>query len=262
MSPGSLWYAATDNGIYYTLDTGKKWSVAGSGLGLSPCWDVQVHANKLTIRVGTHGRSVWEANTSILPVELSSLEAVKTSSGTELRWRTDSERGSSHFLVERSYNYAPFENIHTVQALGTSNTPHDYFFFDPKTDGGYYIYRLRQVDLDGAERLSNTVEVRYGSAARFRLDQNFPNPWVAAEGATKIRFELPEDDAVTLRIYSVNGQLVRTLLENQTMRAGDRDVLWDGVDDFGIPVSSGMYQYVLESPRFGTLWNKLVLIGK
>lgn len=262
LSPSSIWYAATDNGIYYTLDTGKKWSVAGAGLGLSPCWDVQVHPNKTTIRVGTHGRSIWEANTNILPVELSSLEAVKTSFGTELRWRTDSERGNSHFAIERSYNYAPFENIHEEPGQGSSSTPHTYFFLDPKRDDGYYIYRLRQVDLDGSEHLSNTVEVRYGSAARFRLDQNFPNPFIAAEGATKIRFELPEDDAVSLRIYSATGQLVRTLLDNTQMRAGDRDVAWDGIDDNGIPAASGAYQFVLESPRFGTLWNKLVLIGR
>lgn len=263
LSPASTFYAATDNGIYYTLDTGKKWSVAGSGLGLSPCWDVQIHPNKTTIRVGTHGRSIWEANTNILPVELSSLEAVKTTSGTELRWRTDSERGSSHFIVERSYNYATFEQIHTEPAQGNSNTPHEYQHFDPKTDDGYYIYRLRQVDLDGAERLSNTVEVRYGSAAHFRLDQNFPNPFVAKDGGmTKIRFELPEDDEVTLRLYSATGQLVRTIAENVFLRAGDRDLLWDGIDEHGIPAGSGMYQYVLESPRFGTLWNKLVLVGK
>jgi photosystem II stability/assembly factor-like uncharacterized protein len=263
LSPSSTWYAATDNGIYYTLDTGKKWSIAGSGIGLSPCWDVQIHPNKITIRVGTHGRSIWEANTNILPVELSSLEAVKTTSGTELRWRTDSERGSSHFIVERSYNYAPFENIHEEQALGNSSTPHDYLFFDGKTDDGYYIYRLRQVDLDGAERVSNTVEVRYGSAARFRLDQNFPNPYVAKDGgATKVRFELPEDDVVTLRVFSATGQLVRTLAEGQFFRAGDRDVLWDGLDINGIPAASGVYQYVLEAQRFGSLWNKMVVIGK
>lgn len=265
VSPGTTWYAATDNGIYYTLNGGANWSVAGSGLGLSPCWDVQIHPNKITIRVGTHGRSIWEANTSILPVELSNLEAIKTPLGTELRWRTDSERGSSHFIVERSYNYDAFEQIRTEQAQGTSNTPHQYFFLDAKTDDGIYIYRLRQVDLDGSERLSNTVEVHYGSAARYRLDQNIPNPFVigdASEGKTKIRFELPEDDAVTLRIYSSTGQLARTLLDNQTMKGTNNDVWWDGFDDNGQTVASGVYHYAIESPRFGSLWNKLVLIGR
>ena len=119
------------------------------------------------------------------------------------------------------------------------------------------------MDLDGAEHVSNTVEVRYGSAARFRIDQNFPNPFIATEGgATKIRFELPEDDVVSLRVYSATGQLTRTLLDNQLMRSGDRDVPWDGIDEFGIPAASGVYQYVLESPRFGSLWNKMVLIGR
>ena len=104
--------------------------------------------------------------------------------------------------------------------------------------------------------------MRYGSAARFRLDQNFPNPFVAADGAMKIRFELPEDDNVSLRLYSATGQLVKTLVEDKLTRAGDNDIVWDGIDEFGIPAASGVYQYVLETSRYGTLWNKLVLIGK
>src|SRR5258706_11490355 len=75
ISPSTTWYAATDNGIYYTRDAGTTWSIAGSGLGLAPCTDVQVHANKTTIRVGTHGRSIYEGNVSILPVELTGLTA-------------------------------------------------------------------------------------------------------------------------------------------------------------------------------------------
>jgi hypothetical protein len=261
--PGNIWYAATDNGIYYTRNAGVNWSIAGSGLGLSSCKDVQVHANKITIRVATHGRSMWEANAGILPVELSSLTATRTSSGTQLKWTTDSERQNSGFWVQRSYQYDAFEDLEFIQGAGISNVHRSYSYFDPKHDDGYYIYRLKQIDLDGAEHLSNIVEVRYGTTGGLRLDQNNPNPFVvngAGDSRTKIKFSLAGDDAVTFRIYSTTGQLVRTLFTNVQYPGGEDAVYWDGTDDSGAPVPSGAYHYVLELASGGKIGNKMIVL--
>ena len=264
VDPDKIWYAATDNGMYYTRDAGATWSIAGAGIGLSPCWDVQVHANKLTVRVATHGRSLWEANTSILPVELTGLQAIRTAAGTKLHWRTDTERQNSGFYVQRSYNYASFEEIKFVPGNGTSTTPHEYTAFDPKHDDGYYIYRLRQVDLDGADHLSNIVEVRYGSAGELRLDQNFPNPFVSGVantvGSTRIRFALPDNDVVTMKFFAPTGQLVRTLIAGESMIGGEQEVYWDGTDDNGKPVASGAYFYSLELQSGQKISKKMILL--
>ncbi len=264
-SPSTVWYAATDNGIYYTRDAGVTWSIAGSGLGLAPCWDVQVHANKTTIRVGTHGRSIWEGNVNILPVELTGLSATKTITGTKLDWKTDSERSNSGFKVERSYNYATFEELSFIPGAGNSNTEISYNYFDPKHDDGYYIYRLEQVDLDGSTHLSNIVEVRYGAASALRLDQSFPNPFFAgsaATGSARIRYELPNPDEVTLKFVSVSGAVVRTLIDHQTQQAGEQNIFWDGTDDKGLPVASGVYYYRLDTKSGSSLWNKMILVTK
>lgn len=77
------------------------------------------------------------------------------------------------------------------------------------------------------------------------LFQNYPNPF---NPETRIKFELPVRGRVELRIYAVNGQLVRTLVEKD-MPAGPHSVRWDGRDDGGRSVASGVYFYSLATPR-------------
>lgn len=264
-NPSSVWYAATFNGIYYTTNAGAKWTIAGSGLGLAACYDVQVHANGKTIRVGTHGRSIWEANTNILPVELTGLTATKTSKGTQLSWRTDSEISNSGFYITRSYNYAPFERIGFVEGAGNSNTQRNYAFLDSMFAPGHYTYQLQQVDLDGTLHLSNMVDVSYGASAQVRLDQNFPNPFIAsatAAGSTRIRYQLADEDVVTLKIYAATGAVVRTLVNHLTQAGGEQDAFWDGTDDAGTSVESGAYFYTLETASGARLTNKMIFVRK
>ncbi|MCK4271425.1 T9SS type A sorting domain-containing protein [bacterium] len=71
----------------------------------------------------------------------------------------------------------------------------------------------------------------------FALIQNYPNPFNAS---TRITFQVPGPSRVELRIFNIRGQEVRTLLdENKT--AGGHLLLWDGTDDRGEAVASGIY---------------------
>lgn len=65
----------------------------------------------------------------------------------------------------------------------------------------------------------------------------YPNPF---NPSTTITFSLPETGRAELAVYSLTGQKIRTLLSGQ-MRAGTRAVGWDGCDNSGLPVSSGVY---------------------
>jgi hypothetical protein len=71
---------------------------------------------------------------------------------------------------------------------------------------------------------------------------NYPNPFNAG---TQIEFTLARNGAVALRIYNVQGQLVRTLLD-ETTAAGHHLIRWDGRDDLGVQVASGVYFCRLE----------------
>lgn len=77
----------------------------------------------------------------------------------------------------------------------------------------------------------------------FRLGQNYPNPF---NPSTEISFALPEDGIVSLKIFNVNGQLIRTLVDG-SMTAGEHTVIWNGQNAKFEAVTSGIYFYVLES---------------
>ena len=75
------------------------------------------------------------------------------------------------------------------------------------------------------------------------MDQNFPNPF---NPNTRISFSLPKTQAVKLSIYNLKGQLVKKLLD-ANLPAGQNLISWDGTDDNGNTVSSGIYNYRLQS---------------
>jgi hypothetical protein len=82
----------------------------------------------------------------------------------------------------------------------------------------------------------------------YRLDANFPNPF---NPVTSIRYGIEQPAVVSLRVYNVAGQLVRTLVdERQTPRAGGYSVQWNGTDDRGNHVASGVYFYRLVANDF------------
>ena len=98
-------------------------------------------------------------------------------------------------------------------------------------------------DIDG-----RMVEVSLGRTAgavpeSFKLHQNYPNPF---NPDTRIDFDLPQSSRVALAVFNVLGRKVKTLI-NEQMPAGTHTVVWDGREDNGNPVASGVYLYRLET---------------
>ncbi len=88
------------------------------------------------------------------------------------------------------------------------------------------------------------VAVNSGESAApqsFELRQNFPNPF---NPSTTIRFSLNTGARIQLKVYNLLGQEVRTLV-NQTLSNGEHTVTWDGRDDKGTVIASGVYIYRL-----------------
>lgn len=77
----------------------------------------------------------------------------------------------------------------------------------------------------------------------FALRPNFPNPF---NPTTAIRYDLPHGTRTSLKVYNVQGQVIRTLVSRQQM-AGSYQVTWDGLDDHGRAVATGHYFYRLEA---------------
>jgi hypothetical protein len=80
----------------------------------------------------------------------------------------------------------------------------------------------------------------------FVLLQNVPNPF---NPETEIRFELPQPAQVDLKIYNMLGQVVRTVT-SRTYEAGFHAVRWNGKDDAGNRVASGVYIYRMRAGEF------------
>ncbi len=77
----------------------------------------------------------------------------------------------------------------------------------------------------------------------FYLEQNYPNPF---NPATKIRFSIPEKSNTKLIVYNISGQVVKKLM-NSILAPGTYNVSWNGRDEVGAMVSSGVYIYTLFS---------------
>jgi len=105
-------------------------------------------------------------------------------------------------------------------------------------------------DLQNAIIAAPGEEVITSVPATFALHQNFPNPF---NPDTRIRFDIPklsEDGVlVTIKIYNIKGELVRTVL-NEKRAAGSHSILWDGKNDLGQPPSSGAYFYTITAGSF------------
>jgi flagellar hook assembly protein FlgD len=89
----------------------------------------------------------------------------------------------------------------------------------------------------------------------FTLGQNFPNPF---NPVTTIRYELPKQTKVTLKVYNLLGQEVKTLV-NETQQAGFHTIIWNGRNGAGYAVASGLYFYRLEAGAF-TKAKKMLLL--
>jgi hypothetical protein len=92
--------------------------------------------------------------------------------------------------------------------------------------------------------------------SKYALDQNYPNPF---NPTTVITFGLPKETNVTLEVYNILGMQVRTLIAGNRMNAGKYSVDWDGKDNSGMSVPSGVYLYRIQTDKFNAA-KKMVLM--
>lgn len=111
---------------------------------------------------------------------------------------------------------------------------------DAGTDVGLpYIGAAPDLGAFETARTSRIADPEKKSPVQFELQQNYPNPFNAT---TTIGFSLMEFSHVQLRIFNMAGQLVRTLA-NGDFHAGTHTVIWNGEDDTGRSIASGVYLY-------------------
>ncbi|MEE9553087.1 MAG: T9SS type A sorting domain-containing protein [candidate division Zixibacteria bacterium] len=89
----------------------------------------------------------------------------------------------------------------------------------------------------------------------YALNQNYPNPFNAE---TKISFTIPKPGQVEISVFDILGRRVRKLIEGQ-YRSGTHDVIWDGKNDTGRILSSGIYFYAIQTEHYNQSKKMLML---
>ena len=181
----------------------------------------------------------------LLPVELSSFTASVSGNNVNLKWQTATEVNNYGFEVERKDGR--WEKIGFVAGSGNSNSPKSYSFTDQPSGGTSFSYRLKQIDNDGKSKYYDAITVSLSALAKAELMQNSPNPF---NPSTTIKYYIPNNSDVSIKIYDMLGREVATLVNNQS-EAGYHLVYWNGRDKNGLDAASGVYLYRLTAVPVG-----------
>ncbi len=155
-----------------------------------------------------------------LPVSLTAFSGKKMEKSILLEWKTASETNNDYFAIERSIDGRSFEQLTKVSGKGTTTETVAYAFEDEKPESATNYYRLRQVDYDGTESLSDIITVNFKDT---RLDLNLFPTLVREE----VNLDLTnyENENVLINILNSTGQIVLSKKVNSseivTLRLGD-----------------------------------------
>ena len=159
-------------GTWYDYLSGQSMNVTNANMtfNLQP-GEYHIYTNQ-QLPAPPEGYTPWGA---VIPVELVSFEGqVKDKTNAYLSWQTASERNNAYFSIERSFDGKTFSEISQIKGNGTTNQAQRYHFTDRTLPSGLVYYRLRQIDTDGKEQLSNIISLEIGKSKSAILV--FPNP--------------------------------------------------------------------------------------
>jgi hypothetical protein len=135
-----------------------------------------------------------------------------------------------------------------IKGIGSSDQAHNYSYTDGNVQSGKsYYYKLADVDFSGNMKFHGPISVTVEAVpTNYSLGQNYPNPF---NPETAINFSIKEAGKVSLKIYSLQGQLVRTLVDEEKP-VGSYSVIWNGTTDNATRLASGVYYYILKANGF------------
>ncbi|MCK5458233.1 MAG: Ig-like domain-containing protein, partial [Melioribacteraceae bacterium] len=99
-------------------------------------------------------------------------------------------------------------------------------------------------------------DVKSSLPVEYSLEQNYPNPF---NPSTKINFNIPKNSNVKLEIFNIIGEKIATLISNKEYQPGSYTVEWNGANQFGKQVPSGVYLYKISADKFSSV-KKMMMI--
>ena len=149
-----------------------------------------------------------------LPVEMLNFSGYRSGARNILNWKTAFEQNNQGFEVQRSLdgvNYSSLGFVNSLAPSGNSSDVLSYTFADNNVLGAKQYYRLKQVDLNGASKLSNVVVIRGEKPLELTVDGLYPNP---ASSVVNVLIGAPSKDRVTLVLNDMAGRVVQQQVVN------------------------------------------------
>ena len=182
---------------------------------------------------------------NLQPVTPSGFQVAFAFEGNELSWNSPTDPDVDHYLIFRSTMPVFPGGEAVAQVSGVTWT-------DDVNGGNAYDYNYWVVAVDHAGNRSQPTDWEIAQISgvdggdlpvKVSLFAAFPNPF---NPATTIKFDLPTRQFVRLSIYSLDGKLIKTVID-EIRPAGSYEAVWYGRDDQGRAVASGTYVYRMEA---------------
>jgi hypothetical protein len=210
-----------------------------------------------------HGQSFINQNPYHAFLEDETLETVsvdlfpeRVEIGDTLTLNVKTTAYSDSTLIVRFYQNSDTEIASTILFMDSTNNFYQGFYSGQIATDGWTEGTITMKILHGGDllhthwfeihNLTGIGEEENDLPKIFVLHQNYPNPF---NPFTTIRFDLPKHAHVSLTIYNILGQRIKTLFNGETA-AGSHAMMWDGKDDTGSHVSSGIYIYKIVTEEF------------
>ncbi|MDD5765572.1 MAG: FlgD immunoglobulin-like domain containing protein [Candidatus Marinimicrobia bacterium] len=180
----------------------------------------------------------WERPTKVC-YDVRSDSASKTWNMTVMSGKTPNTTFTLRWDAQSITDEWSVELIDVANQVTIDMKTQNSYQFTTSADSGYVktMFQITAVFLPFSKVENETQPVHFG------LSANYPNPF---NSTTVIPFVLEKPAMTTLSIYTMNGKLVRTLT-NERLSAGKYELKWNGTNQSGKPVSSGIYIYRLTS---------------
>lgn len=244
----------TDN--FYTLPSNS------ANAGATIYWKVTVHYSGGGSSTSSTGYFVIDpGSSSVVPLVGSPINNVqlKTTAAT-LSWALPAQPKSSltytlEFADNNSFSNSKVvndikQNSYTVTGLKDNST----YYWRVKSNAGNTSSNYSEVAKFSTIAKVTAVEENQ-IPTEFALEQNYPNPF---NPSTVIKYSLPKNSFVTVKIYDMLGREIKTLVSKENA-AGNYSVEWNGDDNFGNKVSTGAYIYRITAGDFVAV-KKMLLI--
>lgn len=233
--------------------TGTYYNLSGLTPGANYYWRVRGHysGSNYTAWSSVFSFTVAAGSNPVTPKIGSPNNVMINTASPSLSWYLPVQSSSSLRYTVQISNNVEFNNPQTFDNLEQLNTAVS------NLNLGTYYWRVKSNvagDANNSSVYSSTGKFIVGTPTSnkdgvvelpksFVVEQNYPNPF---NPTTNIRFGIPEAGFVTVKIYNMLGQEIKTLISDN-LKEGYHSITWNGDDNFGNIVSGGVYLYKVSS---------------